>query len=712
MSASDMATQQQAMITAQPATTTTKPTIIGLYGISGSGKTTLLQQVRETLDTDNFSFFEGTDEIAKLVDGGIEAFKKMDEGVKSLYRQAAIKGVAKACVDSGKAGIVTGHYMLWGEGNAKGEVVCTKADLEIFTHILYLDRDPRTVFVQRKGDKSRARPEVSAQLLEEWQNREKNDLRKLCRAYGILFATVGHVAWNARMAEWFHDMWDARIEELLNDFCIHNETHNTKCTEQALDVIFPVWDNRKLDTVLVIDADGTLAAEDTGAIFWSKIAGKGRTLKTLFSGPLQYSYTACRQAMLLYEEAKDDEDFDTLCEEVAAEVTVHPEFVHLLTEVAKHKHVRAVIVTCGVRRIWKKVLKNSGLTVPVIGGGRISDGYVVTAGVKAGVVSKLQALGMQVVAFGDSPLDLPMLSQANRPIVVVGEEGVRSRSMDADLEKAIDGGLRAHQLLLPSTATPRDETYRLPLITLPTVESFVLDYNFTIVTATNKTAVQLLAGPTRDANIRGGELRQAHSRIGQYLATEYLANIIDVEPYNITAVQGMPSEGHILLHEQNTAIVSLMRGGDPLAAGVSEAFQLASYYHAKEPEDLTTKHLKKLSTVILADAVVNNGDTVAKFVRHIRKVHLTVSIVVVAAVVQAGAVAEGGSLVKALRGQGKVTLVCLRTSDTRYTGVGGTDTGHRLFNTTHLDGPDNDNKNEKMAAGGWGKVQQKEGDCA
>jgi len=79
--------------------------------------------------------------------------------------------------------------------------------------------------------------------------------------------------------------------------------------------------------------------------------------KTLFSGPLGYSYTAFRQATLLYEEMVGDQQFDNLCLDVALAVTMYPDFVSLLRLVAGKEYVGAVVITCGPRRIWKKILK-------------------------------------------------------------------------------------------------------------------------------------------------------------------------------------------------------------------------------------------------------------------------------------------------------------------------------------------------------------------
>jgi hypothetical protein len=72
---------------------------------------------------------------------------------------------------------------------------------------------------------------------------------------------------------------------------------------------------------------------------------------------------------------------------------------------------------CGVRQIWENIVKRAGLadSVPVIGGGRVADGLVVTPAVKERLVSLLQDQhNITVWAFGDSPPDLPTLSRADK----------------------------------------------------------------------------------------------------------------------------------------------------------------------------------------------------------------------------------------------------------------------------------------------------------
>ena len=660
--------------------------VVGIYAIPGAGKTFLLDQLKQELRKEYFAFYEGSEMIAAVVPGGLEAFQGLEEPEKQHWRQLAIDTIGRKCADNGQVAVVAGHLMFWPEEEEAGQPVYTRSDLDVFTHIFYLDIPAELVAQRRLDDMARNRPSVSVDHLRKWQQAEKTELRRLCLHHGILFSLVPHPA------------LPSKVSTLLRDFRQHTEEYNLSRAESRLDEALAAGQGQ-LETVLVMDADRTLASEDTGALFWKLLSNSRRSsdeehrLKSLFSGPLGYSYTAFRQAALLYEETGDDQEFDSLCEEVASAVTVHPEFVSLLQLVAEQGHVGAVIVTCGLRRVWDKVLVREGLSevVKVIGGGRIADGFVVTAAVKAAMVARLRDIHhMYVWAFGDSVLDLPMLSKADQAIVVVGEEQSRSKTMDAALLNAIDNdGLLVRQALLPSNASPRLDTTKLPLIKLtdPRLIDSVMGrhprHPLQVLHATNRNAAKLLMTPMRDATVAGPALREAHRRVGRYLATEFLAEMVGVEEYPIPHVQGHQTSGYRLCNERETLIVALMRGGEAMAFGVNEACPCAMFVHASRPEDLKSHHLLQQRTVVLVDSVVNSGKTVVNFVQHVRSLHATVRIVVVAGVVQAQSVSRGGP-VQVLASHANLSFIALRLSDNKFTGRGTTDTGNRLFNTTHL----------------------------
>lgn len=665
--------------------------VIGLYGVPGSGKTHLLKQLEQELGEDHFTFYEGSTQIAKLVPGGLSVFRRLPEPEKMIWRQRAIDTIVKQSADNGKVGVVTGHLMFWPEGEQAPLSVYTQHDLRAFTYILYLDVHAHTIAQHRQEDQERSCAAASVDHLHNWQLAEKDALHGLCRQHGILFSLVSESPGKTLLC---------KIVELIHDACVHNEKYNLSRVESMLDEALAT-NKTQLQTMLILDADKTLAAEDTGALFWERVhKSRGLTevespMKTLFSSSLCYSYAAFRQATLLYEEVADDPEFEDICTDVASAVKMHPDFLTLLQLLGEQEHIGALVVTCGLRRVWEKVLKREGLskTVAVIGGGRISDGIVVTAAVKGALVTRLRDTHrLHVWAFGDSPLDLDMLREAHQAIVVVGEERTRSRTMDAELINAIDTkGLCARQALLPSVAIPHVSITKLPVVQLtdPELVKSLLSHprhtQLQFLHTTNRPAAKLLATSMRDANVSGPVLRKAHRRVGLYLATEILTDLIGLEPCPITHVLGHCTSGYRLFHESQVLIVALMRGGEPMAFGINEAFPSAIFLHAKEPKDIKPDHLSGLTTVILVDSVINSGKTVVEFVEQIRKLHATIRVVIVAGVVQDQTVGEGGTLHKKLGCLPGVSLVALRLSETKFTGMGGTDTGNRLFNTTHLD---------------------------
>ena len=75
----------------------------------------------------------------------------------------------------------------------------------------------------------------------------------------------------------------------------------------------------------------------------------------------------------------------------------------------------------------------------------------------------------------------------------------------------------------------------------------------------------------RDASITGPDLRESHRRVGHFLAVEFVTEMVGLEQILVQHVLGRPTTGYRLLHEHQTTIVALMRGGEPMALGVNDA---------------------------------------------------------------------------------------------------------------------------------------------
>lgn len=228
------------------------------------------------------------------------------------------------------------------------------------------------------------------------------------------------------------------------------------------------------------------------------------------------------------------------------------------------------------------------------------------------------------------------------------------------------------------------DSVKLPILRLSQadIDSILCDSDFRLIHATHTTASALLTSHTRDATVAGPALRKAHRSIGWYLAVEFITKAIGLESYEIPHVQGGYKEGHCLESEKMTTIVPLMRGGGPMAEGINEVFPLAMLVHASNSADLKLHHVEQQENIILVDSVINSGKSILGFIEHVRKLDATIRIVIVANVVQDKFV-SGVTAAKLAR-YGNISLVALRLSKNQFTGSGSTDTGNRLFNTTHL----------------------------
>jgi uracil phosphoribosyltransferase/phosphoserine phosphatase/adenylate kinase len=663
------------------------PKVVGLFGLPGCGKSFIFDQLKK--NNGDHLYFEGSSEIDRACDGGLEAFKKMNEQEKTKIRTIAINGIRSACSKAGKLGVVVGHFSFWEEGDGKElplQSVLTRSDFDTFTHIIYLSVDPEVIAQRRKDDQLRIRPKVSTEDLQTWQTKEIEQLRFLCRRNGIFFIRCS-------MASPYV------VSTLLVSLFGYDESFNTPFAYEKLEAAIGP-DPSEVRTVVVMDADKTLTPSDTGTLLWDKylpaILGQafgeydGRTLRDVFDSRFQYSYSGFRQFALLYEEAASDETHEKACDLIAAEVEIYPELKQLLHSLTESSRTKAVVVTCGLRRVWEKILAKAGLNgkVTVIGGGRLNDRLVVYPELKGILVDRLRDEHRKTVwAFGDSPLDLPMLEKADHAIVIVGEESRRSRSMESKLEKAITHrGLKARQILFPNTVKPRLDEKTLPVVTVNQLEiSSAPGGRFHYHHVTDRPATKLLSTPMRSKSVQGPALREAHRQAGRYLALNLVAEAIGTESFDAHDVHGNATTGWQLKSERFTTIVALMRAGEPLAQGINDVFPRASFLHHKEKQDIQDAQLQNQKTIILVDAVVNTGQTMMQFVSWIHQAHPHVNIAVVAGVVQSHFFSSQLLADTLSHIEKDIHFIYLRHSDNKYTGKGPTDTGHRLFNTTHLD---------------------------
>lgn len=175
--------------------------------------------------------------------------------------------------------------------------------------------------------------------------------------------------------------------------------------------------------------------------------------------------------------------------------------------------------------------------------------------------------------------------------------------------------------------------------------------------------------------------------MGKYLATHLTTKVVGLKDYTIPYVQGTNTIGYQLKVRKWTLIVARLRGGEPIARARANIKPYHKRY-MRSPRPwikLLKRDVTDVASILFVDSVLNIGKSMVVFVEHIRGINPQAKVLLVAGVVQAGAMAvdKEESLRRKMEVWGDVSNVALRVSENKYTGVKGTDTGDRLFNITH-----------------------------
>ena len=185
-------------------------------------------------------------------------------------------------------------------------------------------------------------------------------------------------------------------------------------------------------------------------------------------------------------------------------------------------------------------------------------------------------------------------------------------------------------------------------------------------------AVQILSTQSRRADLSPIQLKEIHRTLGRLLSYEY-ANRLDLHSIEINHVQGLKKGLDIAPHEF-TLILTMMRSGIYIADGFREILGFHSRLEFIDEKTNLIEALSKYSLnnmhVVLADSVINTGETVTKV---INSLPYCKSLTVICQVMHSDFAQS--LLVKSQ----DIHFITCRISQNFYIGDGKTDTGNRLF---------------------------------
>ena len=175
---------------ALPPLPNSKPVIIGIYGIFGCGKTWLINELQSRLRTDRFNYYDLCEPFVISEENISPDTEELHLLGRDYQRAKKMEEIQEACKASGKTGIVTGHFLLWKPNQKWHEephVCWTTADEQTYTHMVYLKPLPSVVAARRARDRSRGRPAMSQERIDEWQEEERMWVNEACDNNRIVY---------------------------------------------------------------------------------------------------------------------------------------------------------------------------------------------------------------------------------------------------------------------------------------------------------------------------------------------------------------------------------------------------------------------------------------------------------------------------------------------------------------------------------------------
>jgi len=194
-----------------------------------------------------------------------------------------------------------------------------------------------------------------------------------------------------------------------------------------------------------------------------------------------------------------------------------------------------------------------------------------------------------------------------------------------------------------------------------------------LIDHTNKPMMRLRVNRTRQADLSGPMLAEAHRSVGVELAAS-IAIHLTLEETPIEHVTG-PSTGVQIKPGSELIVIAMMRAGLFVAEGIWASIPGSTLVLQSVNVSLQTLRAKD-RTIVIVDSVINTGNSIRNVLAMVKK--LEPSYVAVASLV-----AFRGNLDKLVDDFPDVDFHVARVSDHSYVGKGPTDTGSRLFGTTN-----------------------------
>lgn len=376
---------------------------VAVYGVSRAGKDYLLERVVAHLLTLGISaiHIKGSatlDELSYQQYG--TSLKQVDEAKRTILRQQFIEVVEKAALTH-EVVFVDGHYAFMGDDEFY--IVLTEADKYCYDHFFYLDTlTDKIIEFSRTNPKTPQDLTLQAAEIDAWKQFEIAGLGCVCDELGKELVILDE---NTQSCIQFITHWIKSFSD-----CFDYPKIAKKLVQQFLQT-----QGKQYSSIVLLDGDNTLANNDTTYDFCDFLQIEKLALKQIFHTD-RYSSYQFFQVQNLYQHF-DEQSINNATEYAVSKIQISDELWAFI-----HQHAPKAyfcVLTSGLFNIWQSKADELG-GIDKVWGNLVdkTQAFFVTPMLKKQIALEFQNNGIQVMAVGDSVIDIPMLEAANQGYIV------------------------------------------------------------------------------------------------------------------------------------------------------------------------------------------------------------------------------------------------------------------------------------------------------
>jgi adenylate kinase/phosphoserine phosphatase/adenine/guanine phosphoribosyltransferase-like PRPP-binding protein len=620
-----------------------------IVGVPGSGKTTLARKLAQQA---SHSHCLSCSELLRAImqEQGIDSWSMFDDLDKTARFQLVNLVTLKLehLKTQHRTIYADAHMLVKNRATSTFEVALTQSDAEILDGLIFLDTQPVTVQENTHRDNelnTRKRPNTPLMQIESHRKLELEAAQQYCEQHAVSLYVINNRDNSYSITEVLERLTAGNVLAPATKNSLNNQlsTHLEHIGAQG-------------GPALVLDGDRTFSEADAFRLIDSKLGL--RTLNRQVFESFGYNLQSYIKVSENWKRTSIFKYIDTLTK-VAEEIQIRSEWLEILSQMPKE--IPVFLVTAGIPQLWQHLLYKHQLDhVKVIGGTHpYLDKELITHSSKADIVALLKQKGYWVLAAGDSPIDAPMLNEADLAIIAPDSKG------NLPLINELDHQKEWFYLAAEGYKEKNNSISATAICNAISRKAKFAKYHY--LNQVDGTAITSAHNRSKNARADRLKIKNEHKKIGELFLNELCASNPDVSASN-TVVVGVERSGRYLAEGAT----------DMLGCPLLSAYEVSSIHTERDNEydtRMIIKHLEPdIENIVIYDSVIHTGDTIQKTLSGIPKDHQS-RILIFCTEINEGAL----KVIKDL--SQRAEFYCLRISSRKNKPSGCVDMGAKLYGT-------------------------------